>query len=98
MTFITEKENGIEIHVRIHPNAKKNSFSGIWNNTHLKISINAPAVDGKANAALIDFLAKALHIKKSAILLLSGETAREKRLLILNIKKEEFIQKTNSSF
>lgn len=97
MDFISEKETGIEIRVRIHPNAKKNSFAGIWNNTHLKININAPAVDGKANASLIDFLAKSLHIKKSAIQILSGETAREKRIYI-DIKKEEFIQRTNSSF
>ena len=93
MNYILPKDTGIEIKVRIHPNAKKSSFAGLWNQTHIKININAPAVDGKANEALIAFLAKYLHIRKSAIQLLSGETAREKRLQILDITVDEFLEK-----
>ncbi len=95
MEFITSKENGIEIKVRLHPNAKKNAFTGIWNNTHLKIDINAPAVDGKANAALINFLAKFFHIRKSAIEILSGETSREKRLFIQSLTLNDLLNKIN---
>lgn len=95
MEFITQKENNIEIKVKIHPNAKKNSFAGVWNNSHLKININAPAVDGKANEALISFLAKFLRIRKSAITLLSGELSKEKRIQILDITKSEFLEKIN---
>lgn len=97
MQFITQQKDYLEIKVRIHPNAKKSSFAGIWNETHLKININAPAVDGKANDALITFLSKALHIRKSAIQLLSGETSREKKIALFDITQDEFLLKINLS-
>lgn len=93
MEFVIEKETGIEIKVRIHPNAKKDGFAGIWNDEQLKININAPAVDGKANAALINFLAKFFHIRKSAIELINGETSREKRLFIQGLTKKDLLDK-----
>lgn len=97
MQFITQQKDYLEIKIRIHPNAKKSSFAGIWNETHLKININAPAVDGKANDALITFLSKALHIRKSAIQLLSGETSREKKIALFDITQDEFLLKINLS-
>ena len=97
MNFITEQQDFLELKVRIHPNAKKSSFAGIWNETHLKININAPAVDGKANEALYTYLAKALHMRKSAIQLLNGETSREKKIALFDISKEEFLNKINLS-
>lgn len=93
MDFITQKENGVEIKVRIHPNAKKDGFAGLWNNTHLKININAPAVDGKANACLINFLAKFFHTRKSAIELISGELSREKRIFIQELTTQDILTK-----
>mgnify|MGYP003289472086 FL=1 len=95
MDFIIPKENGIELKIRLHPNAKKDAFTGIWNDTHLKIDINAPAIDGKANTALINFLAKFLHIRKSAIKILSGETSREKRLFIQDLTDKDLLDKIN---
>lgn len=96
MTFITQKENGIELQLRIHPNAKKDGFAGIWNETHLKVNINAPAVDGKANSALINFLAKYFHLRKSAIELISGETSREKRIFIQGLSIEDVLRKIDN--
>lgn len=96
MTFITKKENGIELQLRIHPNAKKDGFAGIWNETHLKVNINAPAVDGKANSALINFLAKYFHLRKSAIELISGETSREKRIFIQGLSIEDVLRKIDN--
>lgn len=93
MDFINQKETGVEIKVRIHPNAKKDGFSGLWNDTHLKININAPAVDGKANSCLIQFLAKYFHIRKSAIEIISGETSREKRLFIQDLTTQDILEK-----
>ena len=96
MTFITQKENVIELQLRIHPNAKKDGFAGIWNETHLKVNINAPAVDGKANSALINFLAKYFHLRKSAIELISGETSREKRIFIQGLSIEDVLRKIDN--
>lgn len=91
MNFIKETDRGVELNIRALPNAKKNAFTGIWNGTHLKVSINAPALDGKANDAIIAFLSKQLRIRKSAIHLLSGDTCREKRFLITDAQLETIL-------
>ncbi|MBR3913017.1 MAG: DUF167 domain-containing protein, partial [Alphaproteobacteria bacterium] len=48
----------------------------VWNGTHLKLALRAPAVDGKANEAVIDFLSDFFHVKKSHIQIISGQTNR----------------------
>lgn len=48
--------------------------------SYLKVRVASPPVDGAANAALVAFLAKSLKIPRSAIRLVSGDTARVKRL------------------
>ncbi len=55
----------------------------------LKIAVAAPPVDGKANAAVIEFLADLLAIKRGQIEIIAGETSRDKRLLIRGLDHEE---------
>ena len=80
MSFVQQDKNRLILTVRVSPNARRSSFDGLWNGTHLKIALSAPPVDGKANEALIDFCADYFHIRKSAVSLLSGQTGRVKRL------------------
>ena len=80
--FLDRTENSLILSVRVSPNAKRAGFEGLWNNTHLKVALTAPPVDGKANAFLIDFFADYFHIRKSAISLVSGQTGRLKKVLI----------------
>ncbi len=79
---LTENDNGIRIIVRAFPGAKKNQIAGLWHGEAMKIMLNAPAVDGKANKALVAYLAEFLHTKKSRIEILSGETAHNKIIFI----------------
>jgi uncharacterized protein (TIGR00251 family) len=67
--------------VRLHPGARKNAITGTLDGA-LKIALTAPPVDGKANEALIAFLADQLRIPKSSITLTSGQTSRQKTLEI----------------
>ena len=67
--------------VRAQPGAKKSEFAGIMDG-RLRVRLAAPAVENKANRALLAFVAKALGLKGSQVTLLSGETGREKRLRI----------------
>ena len=80
-----KNENAFILSVRVLPNAKRTGIEGVWNNSALKIALHAPAVDGKANKALIDFLADLLEIKKRDISILSGETSREKKVCFQNV-------------
>lgn len=67
--------------VKVIPNATKNKIDG-WKEGVLRIRIAAVPDKGKANAALIAYLAEILEIPKSAIRILSGESSRIKRVLI----------------
>lgn len=84
--FLQKMPNGIKLFVRLSPKAKREGIEGIYTEPEgkerLKIAVAAPPVDGKANEALIKWLAKYLHISKSSITLIAGETERSKTLLI----------------
>lgn len=65
--------------LHIQPGAKKTEVAGLHGDA-LKIRLAAPPVDGKANAALIDFVADRLGLPKAAIRLKSGQSSRRKVL------------------
>ena len=69
----------ITLTLHIQPGAKKTEFTGLHGDA-LKIRLAAPPVDGKANAALISFVAESLHLPKAAVTLKSGQTSRRKVL------------------
>ena len=81
--------NSCRLQIRVLPNAKHEGWAGMWNGTHYKIALRAPAVDGKANDALIDFLADFFHLPKRFITLVSGQTNRCKVIEIQGISQEE---------
>lgn len=63
--------------LHIQPGAKRSECVGLHGDA-LKIRLAAPPVDGKANAALLEFIAGRLAVAKSAVLLKSGQTSRRK--------------------
>lgn len=70
------------IHIKVIPNAKKNEV--LEKDEKFRVYINAPAVDGKANKAIIKVLAEFLKIKKNDIKIIKGEKSREKIIQINN--------------
>jgi len=87
--FYKWQDCDLVLNVRTLPNASADAFTEpvtIHENNHtteqIKIRIKAPPVDGKANKHLITFLAKAFKVAKSDITIISGQTGRNKRLLI----------------
>jgi uncharacterized protein len=71
--------HGSTLNVRVHPGARRNAITGTHDGA-LKISLTTPPADGRANAALIAFLAEHLNIPRAAITLTSGATSRSKTL------------------
>jgi uncharacterized protein (TIGR00251 family) len=67
----------ITLTLHIQPGAKKTEFAGQHGDA-LKIRLAAPPVDGKANEALLKFIAETLGLAKSAVSLKSGQTSRRK--------------------
>lgn len=87
MSWISESGTGVVLNVRVVPRASRNEVRGELAGA-LKIRLQAPPVDGKANQALIDFLSEALNVSRSAIAIVSGETGRNKRVAVAGIKEE----------
>lgn len=81
------KDQDLLLSVRIQPGASKDEIVGIQG-SHLKIRVSAPPQDGKANKQLIKFLGNHFRVAKSRIQLLSGESGREKRILITSPDKD----------
>lgn len=69
----------ITLTLHIQPGAKKTEFAGLHGDA-LKIRLAAPPVDGKANEALVKFVADTLKLSKSAVNLKSGQSSRRKVL------------------
>lgn len=79
--MLRENSSGITLTVRAQPGAKKTAVAGIYGDgstAQLKIAVHAPPIEGRANAALIEFLAATFSLPKSAVELISGETSRSK--------------------
>ena len=70
--------------VRVQPRASKNEIAGVMEGA-LKIRLQAPAVEDRANEALCAFLAELLKRPKSAVRILSGERSRSKRVEIAGV-------------
>jgi len=76
---------GVTLAVRAQPGAKKTAIGGIYGEgatAQLKIAVQAPPLEGRANDALIAFLAKTFGLPKSAVKLVSGELSRNKVFLL----------------
>ena len=73
--------DGVTLAVRAQPGAKKTAIAGIYgegDTAQLKVAVQAPPIDGRANAALIEFLAETLSLPKSSVVLVAGESSRSK--------------------
>ena len=92
MSIITETAEGITINIRLIPRVSANKVVGILGDA-VKIRLQAPPIEGKANKALIKFLSKQLKVPASHITMISGETNRNKRILIYEVTKDYIIEK-----
>ncbi len=84
MIELKKTPDGIIIPVRAQPGAKKDIIVGEWGG-RLKIQIKVPPEKGKANEAIIKLLAKDLDLKRSKIRIISGESSRDKKVLVQDV-------------
>lgn len=83
---------GVTLAVRAQPGAKKTAIVGVYGegvSAQLKIAVHAPPVEGKANLALIDFLAETFGLAKNQVDLVSGELSRSKVFLLSGVTAEQ---------
>lgn len=74
-------EGGIVVHVRVTPGAARDEIVGVRGD-RLAVRVRARAVEGKANAAVIDVLARALGVRPRALVIRRGDRSREKSIFV----------------
>ena len=83
------------LRIKVVPRAPQNRIEG-WQGETLKVRLQAPPVEGKANGALIALLADTFHVGNGQIEILSGETARLKVVRIHGLSAEQVKAKVDS--
>jgi hypothetical protein len=77
MIPIRDTPSGATFAIKVHPRAKKNAITGEVGNA-LKLALTSPPIDGRANEACIEFLAKLLNVPRSSVTIAAGDTSRNK--------------------
>lgn len=81
----------VTLAVRAQPGAKKTAITGIYgegDSAQLKIAMQAPPIEGRANEALIAFLAATFRLPKQSVELVSGELSRGKVFLLKGVTRD----------
>jgi uncharacterized protein len=90
--MLREVAGGATLVVRAQPGAKKTAIAGVYgegDSAQLKIAVQAPPVEGRANQALVAFLAQTFGIPKRSVELVSGELSRSKVFLLRGVSAGE---------
>jgi uncharacterized protein len=85
---IRKTPEGVVFLVRVQPRASRDEVSGMVEGA-MKVRLQAPAVEARANMALCEYLARLLKTPKSAVRILSGERSRTKRIAIRGVTEDE---------
>lgn len=81
MPWLREVPGGVALEVLVQPRASRTRVVG-EHDGRLKIQLAAPPVDGEANAALVEFLARTLAVRRSDVAIERGETGRRKTVRV----------------
>ncbi len=96
MIAIRDTPSGATFAVKVHPRAKKNAIIGEVGDA-LKVDLTAPPVEGKANAACIEFFAKLLKVPRSSVTIAAGLGSRNKVIRVAGLSAEELRVRLSSS-
>ena len=90
--MMRETADGVTLAVRARPGAKKTAIIGIYGEgatAQLKIAVQAPPIEGRANEALIAFLAGFFALQRTNVALISGELSRSKVFLLRGVARAQ---------
>lgn len=88
MIPIRDTPSGATFAVKVHPRDKKNAITGEIGGA-LKLALTSPPVDGRANEACIQFLAKLLNVPPSSVTIAAGDTSRNKVIGVRGLSAAE---------
>ncbi len=83
--FLHDGKKGAALAVRVTPRSSKNEIVEVLNDGTIKVHLTAPPVEGKANEALVKFLAEVLDVAPSRIEVVAGANGRDKLISVLEM-------------
>jgi len=86
--WLAETPEGVVVAVKARPRSSRAGLDGFFDGA-LKVRVRCAPVDGKANKELVETLADVFGLPKSAVVLLSGETSKTKRILLRGVSPEK---------
>lgn len=84
MTWLRATADGVALDVLVQPRASRPRLGPIHGD-RIKVAVTAPPVDGEANAAVIELVAKALGVARGAVVVTAGQASRRKTLAIRGV-------------
>ena len=78
---VRTRDGGVRLRVHVQPRAASSELCGLHGDA-LKVRLNAPPVDGAANAALVELLASVLGVPRRAVRVVAGSASRAKTVEI----------------
>ncbi len=90
MLNIHERDGALVVAVRVQPRASRDEVVGEMDGA-LKVRLQAPAVENRANDALCEYLVMLLKTPKSAVRILSGDRSRIKRIEIRGVTQQQVL-------
>jgi len=82
-------KRGAALTIRVTPRARKTGFGGVLEDGTLRVRVNAPPLEGRANQALIKFISNVLEVNRSRVEIVAGEKGLDKILSIIDMNAEE---------
>ena len=87
MAYFTETPEGTVLNVKAQPRSSKAGVDGLLGDA-VKVRIRCAPVDGKANKELVETLADAFGLAKGRVVFKSGETSKQKRILLMGVSAD----------
>ena len=92
MIQLSDHAEGVLIPVRVQPKAKRPGVQGEQGGM-LKVAVSAPPEDGRANAAVVELLAEVMSVRRSQVSVHTGQTARNKMILVRGLPRAQLEQR-----
>lgn len=89
-------DGALLIAIHVQPGASRTEWAGTHGDA-LKIRLKAPPVDGKANEALLGFIAETAGVARRAVELVGGQTSRRKRVAIAGVTADLLLERVPPS-
>ena len=94
-SFLRDHPEGCSLAVRVQPGAKRTAITGVHGEgteSRLKIALQAPPIEGRANEALVAFLADLFNLPKACVVISHGHTGRSKLVILHGLRTSEALR------